>query len=255
MKKIALITGASSGFGKEFVKLLRKEAELDEIWAVARDKRKLKKVQKQFGDKIQIFSVDLSNLDEIMSFGEVIKQEKPNIKYLINNAGYAKFCSYDNISVPESINMIDVNCSAVVAMTLLSLPFMRRGSHILNVSSLASFQPLPYQNIYSSTKTFVRHYSRALQVEVKQKGITVTAVCPGWMRTALYDRAKIGAPKTVNNFFGMTEPHRVAKKALRDARRNHDMSVYGIYAKTAHVASKVLPQRWIMKMWMMQQGF
>ena len=255
MGKIAIITGASSGFGKEFVKLLQKERELDEIWGIARDERKLRRLQRQLPEKLRTFSVDLSNLDQIMEFEKVVKESKPDIKYLINSAGYAKFCSYYNLSVKESVNMIDVNCSGVVAMTLLCIPFMRRGSRILNVSSLASFQPLPYQNIYSATKTFVRHYSRALHVELGQRGITVTAVCPGWMRTALFDRAKIGAKKTVNNFFGLTEPGRVAQKALRDAKRSRDMSVYGIYAKTAHAASKALPQKWMMMLWMMQQRF
>ncbi len=255
MEKIAIITGASSGLGKEFVKLLQKERELDEIWAVARDERKLRKLQKQLGEKIRIFSVDLSSYDEIMEFEKTVRNRNPEIRYLINNAGYAKFCSYYNLSVKETLNMINVNCSGVVAMTLVCIPFMRRGSHILNISSLASFQPLPYQNVYSSTKTFVRHYSRALNVELKQKGITVTAVCPGWMRTALFGRAKIGAKKTVNNFFGLTEPGRVARKALQDARRNRDMSVYGTYAKTAHAASKVFPQKWMMKIWMLQQRF
>lgn len=151
--------------------------------------------------------------------------------------------------------MIDVNCCAPVALTLLALPYMRRGSHILNISSQASFQPLPYQNVYSSTKAFLRNYTRALNVELKEKGISATAVCPGWMRTALYQRAKIGAEKTVNNFFGMVMPDKVAKKALLDAKKNRDMSVYSIYTKVCHVAAKVLPQKTVMKIWMMQQRF
>lgn len=71
-----------------------------------------------------------------------------------------------------------------------------KGSHILNIASQASFQPLPYQNIYSSTKAFVRNYTRALNVELREKGITATAVCPGWMKTGLYDRGIIDAKKS-----------------------------------------------------------
>ncbi len=255
MKKVAIVTGASSGIGREFVNLLLKEREIDEIWAVARDKEKLNRLKKRLGARVKIYSVDLSNLDQIMEFGDMIKQKKPNIKYLVNSAGYAKFCSYYNLSVQKTLNMMDVNCNAVVAMTLLSVPYMKRGGHILNLSSQASFQPLPYQNVYSATKTFVRHYSRALNVELQDRGITVTAVCPGWMRTALYQRAIIGADKTVNNFFGMAEPAKVAAKALRDARRSRDMSVYGAYVKASHIAAKLLPQKVMMKLWMAQQNF
>lgn len=255
MKDIAIVTGASSGIGREFVKLLLKAREVDEIWAVARDIEKLNQLKKRFGVRVKIYSVDLSNLDHIIKFGEMVKQKKPNIKYLINSAGYAKFCSYHNLSVRQTINMIDVNCSAVVAMTLLAIPYMKKGSHILNLSSQASFQPLPYQNVYSAAKTFVRYYSRALNVELRERGISVTAVCPGWMRTALYRRAIIGADKTVNNFFGMAAPDKVAAKALWDARRNRDMSVYGIYVRVSHAAAKILPQKAMMKLWMMQQNF
>ena len=120
---------------------------------------------------------------------------------------------------------------------------------------MAAFQPLPYLNIYSATKVFVRHYSRALQVELKPKGIFVTAVCPGWMSTALYRRARVGAQKTVNNFFGKAAPDKVACKALKDAKQKRGMSVYGCYVKTAHAASKVLPQKMMMRLWMLQQRF
>jgi len=92
--------------------------------------------------------------------------------------------------------MIDLNISGVVAMGLVCIPHMKKGSHILNIASQASFQPLPYQNIYSSTKAFVRNYTRALNVELREKGITATAVCPGWMKTGLYDRGIIDAKKS-----------------------------------------------------------
>lgn len=254
-KNIAIVTGASSGFGREFVKILNKEEELDEIWAIARDRGKLAKLQQRFGEKIKIYPVDLSDLDAVLEFEKVVEQKQPNIRYLINNAGYAKFCSSCQMPVRETMNMINLNCGAVAVMSLVALPYMGRGSHILNVSSMASFQPLPYLNLYSASKVFVRHYSRAMHVELKHRGISVTAVCPGWMRTALYQRARVGSEKTVNNFFGITAPDKVARKAFKDAKKNRPMSVYGIYPKTAHAAAKALPQTVIMKLWMRQQGF
>lgn len=254
MKTIAIITGASSGLGKEFVKLFLKEPEIDEIWAIARDKQKLQKLRQEAGGKIIIYSLDLSRAASIAEFETVLKDAKPTIKYLVNSAGYAKFCAYKDLSIQETVNMIDLNCSAVVSMSLASIPYMAAGSHIINIASQASFQPLPYQNVYSSTKAFVRNYSRALNVELKGTGISVIAVCPGWMRTALYDRAKIGADKATNNFVGMVMPDKVAIKALRDAKRNKDISVYGIYTKAAHFIAKILPQRVMMKIWLKQQN-
>lgn len=87
--------------------------------------------------------------------------------------------------------MIHVNIDAVVAMGLVCIPYMKKGSHLINIASQASFQPLPYQNIYSSTKSFVRNYSRALNVELKEKGIYVTAVCPGWIKQTFIREQKL----------------------------------------------------------------
>lgn len=252
-KNIAIVTGASSGLGKEFVKLLSAKKGLDEIWIISRNEEKLKKIQKRYGEKIVVYPMDLSSLENIKTFGENPSLKNCNIRYLINNAGFAKFCSYDDISIDESINMIDLNISGVVAMGLVCIPHMKKGSHILNIASQASFQPLPYQNIYSSTKAFVRNYTRALNVELREKGITATAVCPGWMKTGLYDRGIIDAKKATTNFTNMVTPDVVAKKALADAEYGKDMSVYSSYVKTCHTIAKLLPQKTMMKLWLIQQ--
>lgn len=252
-KSIAIITGASSGFGKEFVRLLAKEHTIDEIWAVARDKKKLQRLNSEFKKRLKTFSVDLSDRQELERFAALIQDADVTIRYLVNNAGYGKFGSYKNLSIDESVNMIDLNISAVVQMGLVCIPYMKKGSHIINVASQASFQPLPYLNIYSATKAFVRNYSRALHVELREQGITVTAVCPGWMRTAFFDRAEIGAAKSVKKFVGMTTPDKVAARALADARKGKDISVYGVFVRCAHLAAKFLPQRVMMEFWLRQQ--
>lgn len=252
-KNIAVVTGAGSGFGKEFVKLLLEEPELEEIWCVARNEEKLLRLKEVYGDKIRPFSADLSSLSDMLGFAKTLDAELPNILWLINNAGYAKFCSYSDLSIEESVNMIELNCGAVAAMAVAAIPHMKSGAHILNIASQASFQPLPYQNIYSATKAFVRSYSRALNVELKDKGIIATTVCPGWMETELYDRAQIGAKKATKNFVGMTPPGKVAKKAVNDAKRGKDISVYGAYVKSCHLLAKLLPQRAMMKIWLFQQ--
>lgn len=253
MKNIAIVTGASSGFGLEFVKLLLQKDNLDEIWVVARSEDKLNELSQTYGNKIKVHAMDLSHIDNIKAFGENEELKNSNIKYLINNAGFAKFCSYGDLSADESVNMIDLNISAVVAMGLVCIPHMTKGSRIVNIASQASFQPLPYQNIYSSTKAFVRNYTRALNVELKETGITATAVCPGWMKTGLFDRGIIGAEKATKKFVNMVNPDVVAKKALADADKGKDISVYGIYVKLCHLMAKLLPQRVMMKVWLLQQ--
>lgn len=253
-KRIAIVTGASSGLGREFVKLLAARDGISEIWAVARSKDKLQALAGEFGPKVRTFSIDLSVPANIEAFAqEQLAGAGVSVAYLVNSAGYAKLCSYADISIGQSVNMVDLNVNGVVAMCLACLPHMERGARILNIASQASFQPLPYMNIYSATKAFVRNYSRALNVEVRERGITVTAVCPGWMDTPFFDRGIIGAAKAPTRFLGMTTPEKVAARALRDADRGRDISVYSLYVKLCHLAAKLLPQRAMMRLWLRQQ--
>ena len=250
-KNIAIVTGASSGLGKEFVKLLSAKKGLDEIWIISRNEEKLKKIQKRYGEKIVVYPMDLSSLENIKTFGENPSLKNCNIRYLINNAGFAKFCSYDDISIDESINMIDLNISGVVAMGLVCIPHMKKGSHILNIASQASFQPLPYQNIYSSTKAFVRNYTRALNVELREKGITATAVCPGWIKTEFFSHAI--HDNTVSYFNRYYGPKEVIEKAVKDMHRNKPVSILGLPERLQVLGVKLLPTRFVLKTWCKQQ--
>lgn len=95
--KIAVVTGASSGFGKEFVKLFYKRRDIDEIWALTRNKENLRSLKKQFRGKVRAFSIDLSKLSAIEKFREELEKNKVEIKYLVNNAGFDKFGSYKDL--------------------------------------------------------------------------------------------------------------------------------------------------------------
>ena len=252
-KNIAIVTGASSGIGKEFLILLLKEQGLDELWAIGRNEERLKEVKENDKDRIRTFSMDLTDRRNLDVLEALITSEDVNIKWLVNCAGYAKFCDYGGIDRFTSINMIDLNVSALVAMGLICLPYMERGAHIINMASQASFQPLPYQNIYSSTKAFVRNYTRALNVELRSKGVVATAVCPGWMQTRLIERAIVEGEKGTRVFPHIVYPEVVAKKALKDAKKFKDISIYGAYTKLTHVIAKMLPQRCMMGIWLKQQ--
>lgn len=252
MKKIAIITGASTGLGREFVKLINDRNEIDEIWAIARHQDKLDRLRRQIGSKIRPISMDVSNRKRIEEFGFMLSESGAEVHYLINNAGYAKFCSYGDLGVEESLNMIDLNIGGVVAMGLVCIPHMPSGSHIINIASQAAFQPLPYQNLYSSTKTFVRNYTRALNVELT----TAASLLPPSARVGsrhTYERANIGAAKATRRFCGMKTPDKVAKKAMADADCGKDISIYSLYVNFCHIGAKLLPQKLMMKFWLMQQ--
>lgn len=116
--KIAIITWASSGLWKAFLQLLNSKNDIDEIRALARDKNNLENLKKTYWDKINPYSIDISDRKQILKFSKFLSKEKPNIKFLINNAWYGKFGAYDDLSMEDSINMIDLNVSWVVAMWL-----------------------------------------------------------------------------------------------------------------------------------------
>lgn len=253
-KKVAVVTGANSGLGKAFVEQLLREP-IDEIWAIARNEERLKAVQELAPKRIRIFAADLTNQSSLFYVESALRNEKPCVRFLINNAGFAKFADYESLDIYESSNLIDLNAKAVVQMALRVLPHMEKGSSIVNIGSLSAFMPLPYMNIYAATKVFVKNYSLALREELKPRGIHVTAVCPGWIDTNLYARADIGAKKTVNKFSGMVQPDVVAEKAIRDAKANRALSVYGFLANAVRILAKFLPASWCMRLWMMQQKF
>ncbi len=246
MKNIAIVTGATGGIGREFVKILANE-QLDEIWAFGRNASRLESLKKLNGDKIIPVCKDLANFNELSSITELLKNENPNIVYLVNNAGIADMLPSEDIPVDEIVKMVDLNCKAPTLLINYCLPYMKQGGKIINVSSAAAFQPVPYLNLYASTKAFLRSYSRALNVEMKPRGITVTAVCPGWVDTDLLTHVING--KKVK-FKGVVEPDRVAQKAIKDAKKGKDMSVCSLFIKNQHLAVKLLPQKQVMKIWL-----
>jgi len=245
MTKIAIITGATGGFGREFVRVMMKE-DIDEIWAVARNEAKLETLKKELGNKIIVIGKDLALKESLLSIQARLSAEKPQIEYLINNAGVGKLGTYADFSPDELEATVSINCHAVIALCSLCIPYMHRGSRIVNMSSQASFQPNPYFTLYAATKAFVTSYSRGLNRELKGLGITVTAVCPGWVNTELLPKEWNG--KKVE-FTGIVEPRPVAEKAIRNAKQGKDMSVYGAYVKWMQLFSKLMPHSLIMSLW------
>ena len=252
--KIAVITGASSGMGREFVKQVWRKEKFDEIWVIARRKEALESLKKEVKVKIRPISLDLKNPESFEIYKKFLKEENPEVALLANIAGYGKFGKYDQVSLEDCMGMIDLNCKALVAMTQLTLPYMKRGSKILQLDSLSAFQPVPYLNVYGSTKSFVLSYSRALNRELKTKGIRVMSVNPGWVKTEFFDHAKQSSDDAVTYFNVMYDAKDVMKTAIRDLyHTKKDVSIHGFQIKVQVLLVKLFPHKIVMNIWMKQQ--
>ncbi len=256
MKSIIVITGASSGIGREFAELLDKNVKADEIWAIARRLDRLENLKAILSTPVKPISLDLSDISNIQTYKNMLAEEDADVKMLVNCSGYGKFNHYENVSPEVNQNMIDLNVKAVVAMTDATLPHMKSGSKIINIASCAAFQPIPYINIYAATKAFVLSYTRALNSELHYKGISATAVCPYWTKTEFFDRAVVKDEKTVIINYGvMYDPKKVVAKAYKDAMKGKDVSVYGGVNNFQRILTKLLPHKLVMKIWNKRQKF
>ncbi len=254
MKNIAIVTGASSGIGREFVHQIDGIG-YDEIWGIALNKDKLAEVQREIRTPMKIFDFDLTKDENFDKYTALLKKERPNVLLLINCSGFGKFGRYDEILVDESANMIDLNCKAYMKMTEYTLPYIQVGGRIIQIASVAGFQPVPYLSVYAATKAFVISYSRGLNAELKNQNISVTCVCPFWTKTNFFSRAKDtnSTCEVVTKYTAMYDPKDVVKKALRDAQKRKQISVYGHKARAQARLSKLLPHKWIIKFWLRQQ--
>lgn len=244
-KAIAIITGATGGIGKEFVDELSKEA-LDEIWIIGRNSERLAEIQAQYGEKIVSVSADLTDEQDLLSI-QALLTEDVWVAYLINNAGIAQMKPSKDLGTDEIERTIRLNCNVPVVLTNYCIPHMGRGSKIINVSSASAFQPVPFINLYAATKAFEHSYSRALNVELKPMGITVTAASPSWVDTKMLTK-EVNGRKV--KFYGMVSPKAVARKAIKDAKKGKDVSICSFYVKCQHLNVKLLPHKWVMKIWM-----
>lgn len=248
---IAIITGASSGMGREFVLQLDAAHVYEQIWVIARRADRLQSLQGQTRAPLRPICLDLTDRESLNTFKELLETEKPNVLTLVNASGFGKFGAFTDISLDEQLNMIDLNVKALTALTYLTLPYMTRGGEIYQMGSLSSFQPVPYIGVYGAGKAYVLSLSRALNVELKKRGIRVMAVCPFWVKTEFFDRAKMD--DTISYYSHFYEAADVVKRAIRDMKKGKDVSTLGFYARTQVRLVKLLPHKLVMKIWCKQQ--
>ena len=200
MNKTALITGASGGIGLELARIHASKG--DDLVLVARSGDKLSEIKTEFEAKYNVsvrFMVkDLSMPHAAMKVFDEVTGHGIVVDYLINNAGFGDFGLFLESDWDKQESMINLNITALAHLTKLFLPGMveRGGGKILNVASLAAFTPGPTMSVYFATKAFVLSFSQALNNELKDKGITVTALCPGSVDTKFHEVA-LGDPGLV----------------------------------------------------------
>lgn len=249
--RIAVITGASSGMGQEFARRLEASETFDEIWVIARRLERLEELANTLETKTRCIALDLSRKECLDEYAALLASEQPEVAVLVNGSGYGKFGAFCDIPLEEQLGMIELNDKALVAMTYLTLPFMKEGGQIYQIDSLSSFQPVPYIGVYGATKAFVLSFSRALGVELKARGIRVLAVCPGWVKTEFFDRAVRDDTITYYNHFYTSEE--VVTRALKDMKRGRDVSICGFRIRVQVFFTKLMPHRLVMKIWCIQQ--
>ena len=252
---IAIVTGASSGMGREFVLQLPRSVQVDEIWVIARRADALENLKKEVSVPVRPVSMDLLDMESFDRFQSLLEAETPNIKLLVNAAGFGKFGAYHKVSLRDDARMIDLNCKALVLMTRLCLPYMASGSHILQLDSLSAFQPVPYITTYGATKSFVLSYSRAMNRELKSKGIRMMAMNPGWVKTEFFNHAfQTNGDGEVKFFNKLWEAKDVVATGLKDLYKTRkDYSIHGFSVRMQVRLVKLLPHSMVMNTWLNQQ--
>ena len=250
--KIAVITGASSGMGREFVYALDRDEEFDELWVIARREQRLLALKEKCRAKIRPIVLDLQTRESFALYRQLLEQEKPEIAVLVNAAGFGLFGAFMDMDMDRQLDIIDLNSRALTAMCYMSVPYMAKGSRIYNMGSMSSWQPVPYINVYGASKAYVLNFSRALGVELKDRGIKVMAVCPGWITTEFFDHAI--HDDTISYFNRYYPPEQVIEKALKDMKKGKNASVLGFPERMQVLLVKHLPVSFVMKTWCKQQG-
>ena len=204
--KTALITGASSGIGETFARELASKK--TNLVLVARSQDKLEKLATELRSKYQVqVAIIVQDLTEVAAGQAVFDQVQGKdliVDLLINNAGFGDYGTFGDRLLSKQMAMVQLNISAVVELTGLFLPQMQqRGSGaIINISSIAGFQPIPYMSVYAATKAFVLSFSEALWAENKDLGVKILAVCPGPTESEFYIHADF--PDSASGLDGMT---------------------------------------------------
>ncbi len=187
-RKIAVVTGATSGMGRKMAEEINDSIpNVSEIWLFGRRKDRLEELDRVLTKKTRLFPMDLQSDFSLAEYEKLLADEKPQIVFLVNAAGFGKIGTISSLSIKDQLGMIDLDMRALTALTRLSIPYLSKKSRIINFASMAAFLPQPSFAVYAACKSYVLSFSRALNEELRGTGCVVTAVCPGPVRTEFFD--------------------------------------------------------------------
>ena len=233
-EKFAVVTGGTSGIGYELVKLLAKDGY--NLVIVARDKAELSSVsdamKRQYGVKVLTLSKDLFDVNNAFAVYDEIGAEGIHPEILINDAGQGHYGEFIATDLRTELNIIQLNISSLVVLTKLFLKDMvaRGEGKILNLSSIASKTPGPWQSVYHGTKAFVQSFTEAVRSEVKDSGVTITALLPGATDTDFFNKADMLDAKVVQEG-KLDDAAKVAEDGYHALMTGDDMVVSGLKNK------------------------
>jgi short-subunit dehydrogenase len=246
--KWAIITGASSGIGKALAAEF--SAAGFNVFLTGRNEEALKGVAaecfEKYGVQTEVCAADLSCGDGIERLLAQIKSKPYQYELLANNAGFGIHGDFASTDIDESIQLVNVQIDAALRLTRAALPGMieRRSGHILNVASVYSFSPVPFQSIYAACKAFLLSFSAALQNELEGTGVTVTVFCPGVTQTEFRVRAGIGQKRTDTGMM----PEEAARIAFRGTMRGTHVIVPGVVNRLFVFVVGLLPMKQVSRL-------
>ena len=245
---IVMITGASSGIGKEFAFQMDEGfRNVDEFWLIARSEDKLKSLSARLKHKTRVIPMDITDENALTGLIKLVMREKAVVRVLVNCAGYGIMGNFAKNGSIAELGMIRLNCEALTSLTHKMLPFMKKGSRIIQMASSAAFLPQPDFAVYAATKAYVLSFSRALGEELLSRGIYVTSVCPGPVDTPFFDIAeKNGHTLKIKKFF-IVPASRVVAAALHDSYLKKRLSVCSIPIKIFAVVTKFIPHEILLR--------
>lgn len=258
MKTIAIVTGATSGIGHEFVRQLDGEyyGRIDEFWAVGRSRERLEELASSTYAPVRPLALDLTqqaSLDELRALLARedaalanAGQEGLRISWLVNSAGFGRFGAFGvygdadpQAQAGTDADMVRLNCLALTELCEMALGYMGPGSRIVNMASVAAYLPISPMATYAATKRFVLDLTRALNEDLRGTGIHACAVCPKAVRTRFWDEA--GAASGIGFAFGCERAYGVVRKAIAAAERGRGSIITSPDMKVACAVAKVLP--------------
>ena len=247
MKNIIIITGASSGIGQEFaLQIDTAFSNVDEIWLIARREERLEELARVMDHTTRLIVMDLTDEYAMDDLEQLMEEEQICIRMLINAAGFGLMGCFEELSLEDQLDMLRLNCEALTRMTYLCLPYMKKGSRIIQLASSAAFLPQQDFAIYAATKSYVLSFSRALNRELSAQDIYVTAVCPGPVSTEFFTIAEQYGTTLDLKKHVMITAEKCVSEALRDSYHKKEVSVPGLIMKAFLLLTKTLPHSTIL---------